>query len=117
MEVLEENFPFSGNPDDLSVRLDNKFIIKTGGEKNQNLSRPVKPAGINWKSQYGLYIKGKEAERQRMYEKAKINYLACLDQEPWYIPALNGMAHLCYRRMEYQKALTYVAKSITNGYL
>ena len=112
MEVLEENFLFPGNPNDLSVRLDNKYIIGPGGEKNQDLSRPVKPSGINWGSQYGLYITGKEAERQRMYEKAKRNYLACLDQEPWFIPALNGMAHLCYRSMEYEKALKYVTKAL-----
>ncbi len=112
MEVIEETFPFKGNPNDLSVRLDNKYIIGPGGEKNQNLSRTVKPAGVDWVSQYGLYIMGKEAERQRMYQKAMIKYQACLDQEPWFIPALNGMAHLCYRSMEYEKALKYATKAL-----
>ncbi|MGM0529109.1 MAG: DUF5107 domain-containing protein [Bacteroidota bacterium] len=112
MEVIEGTFNYRGNPNDLSIRLDNKYIIGPGGKNNQDLSRPVEPADIDWESQYGLYVLGKDMERQRMYQNARIKYQACLDKEPWFIPALNGMAHMCYRSMEYEKALKYATKAL-----
>jgi tetratricopeptide (TPR) repeat protein len=79
--------------------------ITVGGDKlsyvaepDNVLSRPLEaPRDFDWKSTYGLYLKGKENARQRFYTKASEGFQACLKTDPNFAPALVEMASLSNR--------------------
>ena len=65
------------------------------------LSRPTaSPAGFDWESLYGLYLKGKEEVRERAYVKAAERFESCLKQDTNYLPALVELASLANRRAD-----------------
>jgi Tfp pilus assembly protein PilF len=77
------------------------------------LSRPLEsPAGFDWDSVYGLWLKGKEHIRQRSYAPAREALEACLREDPHYAPALADLAHLRYRAMDYQGAFDLARKAL-----
>ncbi len=86
-----------------------------GGDKLQYiagdsdvLDRPLAaPAGFDWHSLYGLYLKGKEDARQRAYESAAADFEACLKQDTNYAPALVELAALANRRADATAALGF----------
>jgi len=63
------------------------------------LSRPTEaPADFDWRSTYGLYLKGKESARERAYPQAREQFAACLKADPNFLPALVELAALENRR-------------------
>ncbi|HLF33097.1 MAG TPA: DUF5107 domain-containing protein [Cyclobacteriaceae bacterium] len=80
-------------------------IFYSSGIHDARLNRPFEmPAGFNFESASWLYLEGKEWERQRYFARAKTSYTACLDKDPFFVPALNGLAGICIRELRPQEA-------------
>ena len=61
--------------------------------------------GFDWQSVYGLFLDGQHYMFQRKYELAEQKIEACLEKDPNYIPALNLMASLSFRKGAYADGL------------
>lgn len=81
-------------------------------EKRKILKRPLETPDFNWKSAFGYYTSGEECSDQRFYSKAVTNFEKCLSIDPYFVPALEDLAELYYRRMEYDKATDYSLKAL-----
>jgi tetratricopeptide (TPR) repeat protein len=113
MQTISETFEFNGSTQNLSVWLNNRLLFDANREKN-TIKRPVEsPSDFNWETAYGYYLSGKEKERQRLYKTAGDDYQKALEKEPWFLPALTGMAHLSYRETNYQTAFEYALKALS----
>jgi len=113
MQVFTNSFAYKGTNKSLSVWLKNELLFETDREKYL-LKRPVEsPAGFNWETAYGHYTKGKEQERQRLYKTAGDEYRKALAFDPWFVPALTGMANLAYRKTGYSTALEFASKALS----
>jgi tetratricopeptide (TPR) repeat protein len=113
MQGTAESFEYKGDYKNLSVWLNRELLFDLNREK-QAVKRPVdSPSGFNWETTYGHYLKGKEQERQRLYKTAGEEYQKALETDPWYVPALTGMANLAYRKFNYQASLEYSLKALS----
>jgi hypothetical protein len=96
----------------LRVRIGSR-LEWTGDPGAGELSRPLEaPAGFDWGSVYGLWLKGKEHLRQRAYGPAREALEACLEKDPHYLPALADLALLRYRSMRYQEAFDLARRGL-----
>ena len=78
------------------------------------LTRPTAgPPGFDWKSIYGLFLKGQEDARQRAYVQAAEEFQSCLKQDPNYLPALVELAALANRRADPAAALHFVRRALS----
>jgi tetratricopeptide (TPR) repeat protein len=78
------------------------------------LSRPTKPLEkLNYDSAYGLYLKGKYQADTRYYAEAETSISKSLKLDPALIPALDEMAMLQYRKINYEPAFEYARKAIS----
>ena len=113
MQVTKSIFQYEGDYNSLSVWIGNKLLYDANREKYL-LKRPVDaPAGFNWETAYGQYLKGKELERQRLYKGAADEFMKSLAVEPWFVPALTGMANLNYRKTDYRASFDYASKALS----
>jgi tetratricopeptide (TPR) repeat protein len=109
--------------DSLEIDPKSGFTIKLGdgelecsgsGSITQTLQRPLDAArDFDWQSVQGLALKAKEAARQYNYRQALRVYRQCLQKDPNYLDALNGIAQLYYRQMDYDSALIYIKHSLS----
>lgn len=78
------------------------------------LDRPVEPdSGFNWRSAYGLYLRGRYDAGTKHYESADKFIDSCLKKEPYFMPALSLMSYLQYRKMNYDSAFYYARKALS----
>lgn len=113
MQVVKDTFKFEGDYNNLDIWLNNICLFdEESGEKI--IKRPVEsPSGFNWETAFGHYLNGKELERQRFYKNAEGQYIEALGIEPWYVPALTGMANLSYRKTDFSISLEYSLKALS----
>ncbi|MBS3772497.1 MAG: tetratricopeptide repeat protein, partial [Bacteroidales bacterium] len=96
----------------LKVVLGNNKLVYS--EKKEGLDRPFEsPEDFDWNSAYGLYLDGMNWVYQSIYSEAHKSFRECLEEDPYFIPALNEMAQLYYRKAEYEKALSFVRKALS----
>ena len=114
LEVFYDSLRYE-DPGDIEVVLGNHLLtFKKQDEEARLLNRPMATHGtFDWNSTFGLYTDGAERARQRDYRGALKNYLACLEKDPLYNPALIGASEMYYRRMEYDRALDYAKKALS----
>ncbi len=113
MQIVTESINYGGDIKNLSVWLDDKLLYDADSKKYQ-IKRPVEsPSSFSWETAFGHYLKGKELERQRLYTNAEAEYQKALEIEPWYVPALTGMANLSYRETDYNASLEYSIKALS----
>ncbi len=99
----------------------NALRVTVGGDKlcyvaqpDNDLSRPLEaPRDFDWKSTYGLYLKGTENARQRFYAKAEEAFQACLKTDPNFAPALVEMASLANRRGNRIEASDFARRALS----
>jgi tetratricopeptide (TPR) repeat protein len=116
MEAMAHlSVPLSASPDEASVRLWlNDVLVYDAMELKHVLKRPTEiTPGYEYGSVEGLYLQGKEWERQRFFARARDKYAACLAKDAYYIRALTGMAALKLRMMDYDVALGYLVKALS----
>ena len=98
MQPFEQILSLATPPTALRVCLGGDKLQFTEGDGDV-LSRPTEsPVNFDWRSTYGLYLKGKENARERMYPQAREQFSACLNTDPHFLPALVELAALENRR-------------------
>jgi tetratricopeptide (TPR) repeat protein len=114
MQLFADSIQFNGNVDKLKVVLGEGNILYNTDRNELKLSRPVEmPADFDWNSIYGLYLQGKEWDKQRFWADAEKCYIKCLEKDPNYLPALTAMANLSIRGAEFETALNYASKALS----
>ncbi|SMC73025.1 DUF5107 domain-containing protein [Pedobacter africanus] len=105
MENCSFTLPFAMQEKEVQVFLD-QTMIYNGLEQHTALKRPTKtnPA-YDSESVQACCIQAKEWERQRFFDRAIDQYLLCLQQDPFFMEALSGLAGLYFRQMKYEEAL------------
>jgi len=113
--VFRDTVPVDDHEEFEVVIGDHLLSFYSGDGEARILDRPLTiDSAFDWESIFGLYTDGNERARQRDYRGALNKYLACLEKDPLYSPALVGAAEIYYRRMEYDRALAYVKKALAN---
>lgn len=80
---------------------------------DKELSRPsLLPDDFNHNSAYGLYLQGREFERQNFFISATEKYKASLEKEPYFQPSLVGLAGIFYQQNEIEKAQSLIKKAL-----
>lgn len=78
------------------------------------LSRPLQiPGGMNQDGAYNQYLLGHDYARFRQYDIALDHIRQSLSQDSYFVPALNEMAMLQYRRMQYDSAFHYASRALS----
>jgi len=92
----------------------NEVVLYDAAELQQPLKRPTVIAkGFDHESVQGLCIQAKEWERQRFFFWATEKYIACLQKDPYYLPALKGYATMLFRQLDYSKAMELVKTALS----
>jgi Tfp pilus assembly protein PilF len=113
MQPVEQSVPLASPPKALRVCVGGDKLQYSAGDGDV-LSRPTAtPPGFDWGSLYGLYVKGKEAARQREYAKAAEAFEACLEHDTNYLPALVELAALANRRADSATALGFARHALS----
>ena len=105
---------------DFTIELGEELLFYSSKREDLIIDRPLYPnEDFDWDSAVGLFTLGLEMEKQQSYTSgrhannlAHEYYLKSLEKDPAYAPALNRLALSYYRRVDYQKALNYVLKSL-----
>lgn len=114
LQPFFDSITFNGNADKLKIVLAETHVLYNTDRSEIKLSRPVEmPADFDWNSVYGLYLQGKEWDKQRYWDDAGKSYTKCLEKDPYYLPALTAMANLSAREADYEKALKYATKALS----
>lgn len=112
LELVEETILLPPKTE-FTVELGDKLLSYNSNYKESLTDRPVLPNDkFNWESAYGLYCKGLELEKQRRYTEAHTAYIASLEKEPSYAPALNRLSLSYYRKQNLSEALENVKRSL-----
>lgn len=105
---------FSGKKDQLSAILGDQRLVWVADPQTTELHRPVEsPVDLNQKSAYAVYLRAKACADQRFYDQALALYEQVLQQEPYFIPALNGKAMLLYRLQRYAESAKFAATALS----
>ena len=99
-------------------------ITLAGSEMKMNdsaakiLDRPLEPyKNFDWNTAYGFYLKGKYESDTRHYALAENDIRTSLSKEPAFTPALDEMAFLQYRKMNYDSAYYFARTALSvNAY-
>lgn len=110
---VKEMFSLAAPPRKLRVCLGGDKIEYVAGDEDV-LTRPLTaPANFDWKSPYGLYLKGKDLARQKDYVQAASTFRKCLKRDSNFLPALVEMASLANRRADYTEARDFGLKALS----
>jgi tetratricopeptide (TPR) repeat protein len=113
LQTLNEKFDYKGDVKDLSVWLNGEPFYNTDPKKGE-IKRPVEmPKDFNWQSAYGHWVLGKELEKQRQYDKAEDEYEKSLSIDRWFVPTLNGLSFINYRKTDYSRTLQYAREALS----
>ncbi len=117
LETWSEQLPGSLSGPLKIILGDQKMVYSERPEDNDS-KRPLEsPVKFDWESAYGLYLSGLNWTWQRKYDPAEERFLKCIEKEPYYVPALNELAVLSYRKGDLKAALGYARKSLSvNAY-
>ena len=112
--VFADSLQISVDEKKLILMLGTDKLIWNSAPEEGNLNRPMqKPSGFDNNSVYGLYLQGKNYISFRDYLKASELLTACLQKDPYYVPALCDMAALQFRRFQYTEAVNTAAKALS----
>ncbi len=104
---------FSPKSENFTVYLASGKLLYSSNPIDNSLDRPIDSLPeFNWESAYGLFTKGLELEKQRMYAEAMASYKMVLETDPGFLPAMSRLALGYYRKMDYNKALEMVTKAL-----
>lgn len=113
MQSCSIDLPYVVPPAELVMML-NGDIIYNGPEQHTALKRPGSiHEGYDYNSAQACYIQAKEWERQRFFERSVTQYKICLEKDPFFTDALNGLAGLYFKQMRFTEALALLHKSLS----
>lgn len=118
LATWKDSFQLNDPAASLKITLGNNLLVYSESSEDNHLSRPLNtPDNFDWNSIYGLYLKGQQWVNQKFYDRATRCFEQCLEKDPLYVPALNSMAELLYRKADYTKALELARQSMSiNAY-
>ena len=90
------------DPKRLSLRLNGRTLYDASSPTSERPSRL--PADFDQQSLYGLYLQGREFERQFLLDLAREKYRQVLTIDPHYQPALVASAGIAYEQDEWLRA-------------
>lgn len=97
----------------LTVEVGKSGLTYTSDPNGILTDRPLKLSSrVNWNSAYGLYTRGLESEKQRIYDEAISFYQKSLKKDPGFLPAINRLAMALYRKMDYRGADRLVREAL-----
>ena len=100
--------------DSLQITLGSDLLRYEAAANAGQLARPLDaPAGFDWQSANGLYLKGKEWLRQREYAAARIALDSALLKDPHHLQALADRAMLALRAGEYDAARKFTTTALS----
>jgi predicted Zn-dependent protease len=89
-------------------------VINKNDSTEKILDRPLTPfKEFDWNTAYGFYLKGKYLSDTRHYDSAEANIRKSLLKEPGFVPALDEMAFLQYRKMNYDSAWHFASLALS----
>lgn len=91
---------------------DNLIRYSTKDEKDRILKRPIETPAFNWETAFGYYTSGEEWASQRYFDKAFNDFEKSLTIDPYFVPALEDLAELYYKKMDYGKAIEYSKRAL-----
>jgi len=114
LQLFSDTVKVEINPFKLTATLGKNKLDYHSDPETENLSRPLaSPNNFNWDSVYGLYLQGKELIRSRSYARAEEKLAVCLAKDSNYLPALNDLAMLMVRKMDFSTALAHTLKGLS----
>lgn len=88
--------------------------VKMNDSAAKLLNRPLEPyPNFDWNTAYGFYLKGKYESDTRHYATAENNIRESLSKDPAFIPALDEMSFLQYRKMNYDSAYYFARNALS----
>src|SRR5262249_2890629 len=113
LQPITQELKLNSSIKTLRVSVGEDKLSYVEGEED-TLSRPTTaPSNFDWKSVYGLYLKGKENGRQRAYQRAWEAFRACLALDPNFAPALVEMASLENRHGHWPQARALAQRALS----
>ena len=89
-------------------------IMNLNDSADKVLDRPLEPyKNFDWNTAYGFYLKGNYDAGTRHYKKAENNIRLSLSKEPAFIPSLDEMTFLQYRKMNYDSAYYFALTALS----
>ena len=114
LKTFTDSVSFKGTVDSLTALLGPQLLSWSAAPTAGDLSRPVDaPAGFAWSSPYGYYLLACEEMDQKDYPAAGRSLDSSLQKDPWFFPALVKSAELCYRNLDYHRALDFARRAIS----
>ena len=121
LKVWEKTVPMTGalqKEGTLKVVIGDQCLVYSEKPSDNILQRPKQsPAGFDWNSAHGLFIKGDQLLNQKMFPAAEKAFENCLKKEPYFLSALTSLASLYYHEGKYEQALELCQKALAvNAY-
>jgi Tfp pilus assembly protein PilF len=100
--------------DSLRITVGGDRLAYSADPKPAALARPLdSPAGFDWASAYGRYLRGKELMRQREYPAAEAYLDSALALSPHFVPALADRAQLALRAFDDEAARRFALTALS----
>lgn len=113
LETFVDSARFTGDVSKLRLTLGENKIVWSASAAD-DLQRPVAtPTDFDNNSVYGLYLQGKNLSSFRDYVGAEAKLSACLQKDPYFVPALTEMASLQLRRFQFDDARATAKKALS----
>ena len=110
MQLFRDSLKWTGNIDKVAVKLGHDLLTDDPGD---SLNRPLRaPENFDWRSEYGLLLKGTDLSRQKDYNEAEEYFMKSLAKDPNFVPALGQMAQIKYREGLYEMARSFAGKAL-----
>lgn len=87
-------------------------VAYSGDRHASDIERPFKFGLPGGPTAQAHYLEGNRLEKERNPARALASYRACLELEPYHVPALTRIAEIHCRRGEYEKALGFAARAL-----
>ena len=106
LQTWTETLPLEGSSlHTLHVNLGDRLLEYSEDQGDNLLARPVEaPRDFDRESSYGLYLQGQQAMYMNRLAVAEKLLKQSLALEPYFTPALNDLAAICYQRGRYAEA-------------
>jgi len=113
LQSFQQNISLSNGESIGKITL-RQSIVNLTDSASKILDRPLEPyKNFDWNTAYGFYLKGKYEADTRHYSEAENNIRASLSKEPAFIPSLDEMAFLQYRKMDYDSAYIFARTALS----
>ena len=113
LQSFQQNIPLANGASFEKLTLAGSEV-KINDSAAKILDRPLEPyKNFDWNTAYGFYLKGKYESDTRHYVLAENNIQTSLFKDPAFIPALDEMAFLQYRKMNYDSAWYFARTALS----